>query len=452
MEHRLKTSLKISLALALLCAGVAAGAAAAAAMAAPAAPAALPMQVGSYYTAWSTERGFRLKQFDQSGAAGRFTFLNYSFANIYKMADGTYRCDSGRDVKDAEDGAGMRATLDYARKFSGDESVDGSADRGGQPLAGNFNQLRQLKAHHPKLKVLIAIGGYEWSRWFSIGSATQALRKTLVSSCIDMYIKGNLPVLDGHGGAGAAAGVFDGIDIDWEYPGVPLKPYNTISPNDKKNFTLLLAEFRSQLNALGKQTGKRYLLTAAVNSGAKTTDATEPALYARSLDWINLMTYDFSGAWNKQGPTAFHSNLFADPGSPDADKQSIDTGVQRFIKAGVPSRKLVIGVPFYARGWSGVPAARYGLYQSATAPAKGFEDGAETYANIARSPAPKFYHPVTRQLWTYDKGVFWTYDDPLVIREKAAYARKHKLGGMMSWALDQDDTAFTLSKAMLELR
>ncbi len=346
----------------------------------------------------------------------------------------------------------MRGTLDYARKFHGDESVDGSADRGGQPLAGNFNQLRQLKARNPQLKVLIALGGYEWSRWFSAASATPALRKTLVASCIDLYIKGNLPVLDGHGGPGAAAGVFDGIDIDWEYPGVPLKPYNTISAHDKRNFTLLLAEFRLQLDALGRQTGKRYLLTAAVNSGAKTTEASEPASYARALDWVNLMTYDFSGAWNKVGPTAFHSNLYADPASPDADKQSVDTGVQRLLRAGIPARKIVIGVPFYARGWSGVPSAAYGLYQGASAPAKGFEDGAERYGTIAKSSAPKFYHPVTKQLWTYDKGTFWSYDDPLVIREKAAYVRKHKLGGMMSWSLDQDDAAFSLSKAMFELR
>ena len=272
-----------------------------------------------------------------------------------------------------------------------------------------------------------------------------------VASCIDMYIKGNLPVLDGHGGAGAAAGVFDGIDIDWEYPGVPLMPYNTISPSDKQNFTLLLAEFRTQLDALGKQTRKRYLLTAAVNSGAKTTDATEPALYARSLDWINLMTYDFSGAWKKTGPTAFHSNLYADPASPDTDKQSIDTGVQRFVKLGVPARKLVIGVPFYARGWTGVPSAGYGLYQSATGPAAGFEEGAERYSAIAKKTAPKFYHPVTKQLWTYENGTFWSYDDPLVIKEKADYVKKKNLGGMMSWSLDQDDAAFSLSKAMLEV-
>ncbi|ATQ77668.1 chitinase [Massilia violaceinigra] len=438
MSHTIRMN-KLSRALAL-----------AAAVGAGAAHAAGPVQVGSYYTAWSTEQGFRLKQLDQAGVAARFTFLNYAFANLYKMPDDTYRCDSGRDIKDAADGAGMRATLDYAHHFSASESVDGSADGPSQPLAGNFNQLRQLKAKHPKLKVMLAIGGAEWSRWFSAGAATAPLRRALVSSCIDMYIKGDLPLLNGHGGKGAAAGLFDGFDIDWEYPGVPLMAYNTISPADKQNFTLLLAEFRSQLNALGKKQRKKYYLTAAVNSGAKTTDAAEPDKYSKSLDWINLMTYDFTGGWNKQGPTGFHSNLYADPGSPDTDKQSVHTGVQRFLKAGVPAKKLVIGVPFYARGWSGVPPARYGLYQSAGAPARGFEEGTEKYSTLAPRKTPKFYHPISKQLWTYDNGIFWTYDDPLVIKEKAAYVRDNRLGGMMSWALDQDDTEFSLSKAMLE--
>jgi chitinase len=414
--------------------------------------AAAPLRVGSYYTGWSAEQGFRLKQLDQSAAAAGFTFLNYAFGNVYKMADGSYRCDSGRDVKEEANGLGMRSKQDYARRFGAAESVDGSADQAGQPLAGNFNQLKQLKARHPPLKVLIALGGAEWSRWFSNGAATAQRRRTLVASCIDVYIKGNLLPLDGHGGKEAAAGIFDGIDIDWEYPGVPLMPYNTHSPKDKRNFTLLLAEFRRQLDALGRPDGKRYLLTAAVNSGAQITGKTEPRQYARSLDWINLMTYDFYGAWNKTGPAQFHSNLYPDPASPGSDKQSVDNGVRRYLGLGVPASKIVIGVPFYARGWSGVAPANNGLYQVASGPAAGFEEGAERYSTIAQSRAPKFYHPVSKQLWTYENGVFWSYDDPRVIKEKAAYARSNGLGGIMSWSLDQDDAEFSLSKAMLDIR
>lgn len=399
-------------------------------------------QVGSYFTAWSVEKEFRLKGFDRSGAAAGFTYLVYAFENVYRMADGGYRCDSGRDAPDAGQGAGMYATYDYARRFAASESVDGTADRKGQPLAGNFNQLRQLKKRHPLLKVLVALGGGEWSRWFSAGAASPALRRALVASCIDLYVRGNLPVLDGHGGPGAAAGIFDGIDLDWEHPG----------PNDRANLTLLIEEFRRQLDELGKPSNKHYLLTSAVNSTDEKMQYTDPAAYSRSLDWINLMTYDFHGAWSKQGPTGFQSNLYSDPASGAASARSLDAGVQRFLKAGVPAEKIVVGVPFYARGWSGVDPANNGLYQKATGPAHGFEEGAEQYATIAAKQLPTFYHPVTRQLWTYQDGTFWTYDDPQVIREKAGYVRKQGLAGMMSWSLDQDDAAFSLSRAMLDVR
>jgi chitinase len=112
----------------------------------------------------------------------------------------------------------------------------------------------------------------------------------------------------------------------------------------------------------------------------------------------------------------------------------------------------VVGVPFYARGWRGVSPANNGLYQPATGAAQGFEEGAEQYSTIAARGLTTFYHPLTRQLWTYDKGTFWTYDDPRVIREKAGYVRTQSLRGLMSWSLDQDDAAFSLSRAMQEVR
>jgi chitinase len=341
------------------------------------------------------------------------------------------------------------------RSFSADESVDGSADQPGQQLAGNFNQIRQLKSGHPNLRVLVALGGWSWSRWFSAASATPALRHTLVASCIDVYLKGNLPVSEGHGGPGSAAGVFDGFDLDWEHPGLQGVGYNTVSDRDKHNLTLLLAEFRQQLTLLGKKNHRHYFLSAAINGAQKNMQHTEPAQYARSLDWINLMSYDFHGAWDAHGPTDFQSNLYTDPANPDPHSESIDSDVQRYLAAGVPPQKLHLGIPFYARGWSGVAPEHGGLYQSASGPASvapGGEPGAQSYAEMIAQPRTVHYHPVTKQLWTYDDGTFWSYDDPVVIREKIKYARAYKLGGIMAWSLDQDDAQFTLSKTMMELR
>src|SRR5206468_6050283 len=118
----------------------------------------------------------------------------------------------------AGDGAGDQFA-DYEKSYGADISVDGVGDVFNQPIAGNFNQLKKLKAKHPNLKILMSLGGWTYSKYFSDAASTDASRKALVSSCLDMFIKGNLPSQSGYGGAGTAKGIFDGFDIDWEYPG-----------------------------------------------------------------------------------------------------------------------------------------------------------------------------------------------------------------------------------------
>lgn len=410
-------------------------------------------QVGSYFTQWSVYgRNYHVKNIDQSGAAAKLTFINYAFGNVYD--DG--RCNIITRAESGN-GDGGDAYADYQKSYDAASSVDGVGDMWDQPLKGNFNQLKKLKARHPQIKLFISLGGWTWSKNFSRFSTTAAARQTLVSSCIDIYLRGNLPVGDGAGGVGAAAGVFDGIDIDWEYPGGGGQPYNSVSPADKQNFTLLLGEFRRQLNQLTAQTGRPYLLTIAAGAGSDKIDNTEPAQYSAHLDWINLMSYDYHGGFEPQGPTNFQSNLHMDPNNPATGvvkTYATETAVNKLLAAGVPAQKLVIGIPLYGRGWTGVAnGGTNGLYQRATGPAPGtYEAGIEDYKVLAPRNAPKFYHPVTKQLWTYDGTQFWSFDDPTVIATKAAYVNSLGLGGLFSWSLDGDDAAATLVKETAKVR
>jgi chitinase len=410
-------------------------------------------QVGSYFTQWSVYgRNYHVKNIDTSGAAAKLTFINYAFGNVYD--DG--RCNIITRAESGN-GDGGDAYADYQKSYDAASSVDGVGDTWDQPLKGNFNQLKKLKARHPQIKLFISLGGWTWSKNFSRYSTTAAARQTMVSSCIDVYLKGNLPVGDGAGGVAAAAGVFDGIDIDWEYPGGGGQPYNTVSPDDKRNFTLLLAEFRRQLNVLSSQTGRQYYLTIAAGAGTDKIDNTEPAQYSQSLDWINLMNYDYHGGFEPQGPTNFQSNLYMDPNNPAtgvAKTYATENAVNKLLAAGVPAQKLVIGIPLYGRGWTGVPNGGVnGLYQSATGPAPGtYEAGIEDYKVLAPRNAPKFYHPVTKQLWTYNGSQWWSFDDAVVIATKAAYVNSLGLGGLFSWSLDGDDAAATLVKETAKVR
>jgi chitinase len=372
-------------------------------------------------------------------------------------------------------GEGGDSFADYGKGFTAAESVDGVGDswsgsmswddpRTGKvgPLKGNFNQLKKLKAKHPHLKAYISLGGWTWSKWFGKAASTDALRRQLVASCIDLYIKGNLPFDSSAnaGGEGTAAGVFDGIDIDWEFPGGGGQPYNVVEPNDKANYTLLLQEFRRQLDAYGAQTGKHYGLTVAIGSGGDKIANTDPAEYSKPLDWINIMSYDFHGGWEPSGPTDFQSNLYLNPDSPNAKTENsrtynVDAAVKTLLARGVPPSKIVVGIPFYGRGWTGVPPGPNGdgLYQSAAKPALGtYEAGIEDYKVLKSRPGTVREHPVTKQSWKYDGTNFWSYDTPTTVRAKVDYARQNNLRGVFGWELDGDTADGELINVMGEMR
>jgi chitinase len=146
-----------------------------------------------------------------------------------------------------------------------------------------------------------------------------------------------------------------------------------------------------------------------------------------------------------------------DPNNPAtgvAKTYATETAVNKLLGAGVPASKLVVGIPFYGRGWTGVAnGGANGLYQPASGPAFGtYEQGIEDYKVLAPRNAPKFYHPVTKQMWTYNGTEFWSFDDAVVIATKAAYVNNLGLGGLFSWALDGDDANATLTKEIAKVR
>ncbi|MFG2824243.1 glycoside hydrolase family 18 protein [Kitasatospora sp. NPDC048365] len=392
-----------------------------------------------YFTQWGIYSGFSAKKVQDSGQAGKLTVINYAFGNV--SAEGTCFEANAAGVGDA--------WADYQRPVGAEESVDGVADTAEQPLKGNFNQLRKLKAKNPQLKAVISLGGWSWSKYFSDAAATDASRKKFVASCIDLYLKGNLPQLgSAEGGQGAGAGVFDGIDIDWEYPGGGGDAGNVVRPEDGRNYTLLMQEFRRQLDALSGRRGPHYLLTAAVPAGEAKADQLEIPKVAKSVDWLNLMTYDLHGPWESLGPTNHQANLYTDPAdmATSNGRLSADRVVRHYLDKGLPPKKAVLGVPFYGYGWTGVQAGdKFGLYQAATGLARG---GNLPYNQIKDLPGTVHYDRAHGATWKYDGTEFWSYDTPELLTRKAEYTRCQGLGGVMVWALDNDDSQGSLVTAL----
>jgi chitinase len=396
-------------------------------------------RVLGYFTQWGIYgRNYRVKNIDTSGSAAKLTHINYAFGNVRNNI-----CEVGLTIPSNEaTGAGGDAFADYSKAFSAAESVSGTADTWDQPLRGNWNQLKQLKAKYPNIKVLISLGGWTWSRGFA-SAARPENRVAFVTSCINAYIRGNLPVTDGAGGTGAAAGVFDGIDIDWEYPnacGIACG-----GAEDRANFTGLLAEFRRQLNLVRPG----LLLTIAPGAGVDKIAATDPGQYHQYLDFINVMTYDFHGAFEPR--TNHHSALFASPNDPSTGNVKFynsNDAIEAFLSRGVPAGKLNLGIGFYGRGWTNVPNVNNGLYQTGSAAPGTYEAGIEDYKVLKNRSGTVYTDANARATWKYDGNTFWSYDTPALITEKMNYVKVQNLGGAFFWEFSGDDAQGTLAKSV----
>ena len=416
----------------------------------------------AYFTQWGIyANAFYPKNLDTEGIAGKIDFLQYAFENVDPVNLTCFEADSpasqDENNPNAGDGAGD-SFADYGKSYSADISVDGQGDVFNQPIAGNFNQLKKLKVKYPNLKILVSLGGWTYSKYFSDVAASDAARKKFVGSCIDMFIKGNLPSRNGYGGPGTGAGIFDGFDIDWEYPGAAGHTGNHFTAADKHNYTLLLAEFRTELNALG---GTRYL-TAAVPAGQDKIAHIETNQVGQYLNSANAMTYDMHGGFEPTGPTNFQDPLLGSPSDPSAPvppgngKYSVDAAIKAWttgdsgygIPGGFPANKLTIGYPFYYRGWTGVAAgANHGLYQPAAAPAAGHAmsgnvPGVSFYKELTGfvdNPSLTYFDNTTKSSWFYDGSTFWSGDNAQSIQAKADYQHCNGLAGAMMYSLEALD-------------
>ncbi|WP_234542237.1 glycosyl hydrolase family 18 protein [Streptomyces shenzhenensis] len=359
-----------------------------------------------YFTEWGIYgRNYQVKNLVTSGSAAKITHINYAFGNVTNG-----QCAIGD------------AYADYQKTFTADQSVSGVADTWDQPLAGNFNQLRELKAKYPNLKILWSFGGWTWSGGFAQAAANPT---AFADSCYNL-------VKDPRW-----ADVFDGIDIDWEYPNACGLSCDTSGS----------AAFKNLMAALRAKFGSSALVTAATtadgSAGGK-IDATDYAGASQYVDWYNVMSYDFFGAWATTGPTAPHSPLTSYSGIPTAGFDTADA-MAKFKAQGVPASKLLIGIGFYGRGWTGVTQDAPG--GTATGAATGtYEQGIEDY-KVLKTSCP-VTGTVAGTAYAHCGTNWWSYDTPSTIAGKMSWAKSQGLGGAFFWEFSGDTSDGELVSAI----
>jgi chitinase len=317
--------------------------------------------------------------------------------------------------------------------YSFTEVIDNKMEFPDDSSAIKLKMLVREKRNHPHLKVMVACGGWGGSGGFSKMAWSPEDRKKFVESAVRFIRKFDL----------------DGLDIDWEYPGLP-GIGNPYIPEDRENFTILMRELREGMDKIGKD----QVLTFAAAGWERYFDHVELDKVMQYATYMNVMSYDMAGGDDPY--TSHHTNLGwvkmeNMEGTPAATKireegdstkpWSAEKVISYCISKGVKPGQIVIGAAFYGKGWKGVPPENFGLYQLNRGP----WSGSGRYSSIRENYEDKnnyirHWDSVAKAPWLYNAldSIFISYEDTVSIRLKTQYAISSGLGGIMFWQLGGD--------------
>lgn len=393
-----------------------------------------------YFPSWGPHDGYEIVDLQRTGAVDDLTHLNYAFGNVTTdlVCDQTDRIDPDEGAPEGD------PLVDYVQLKTAEQSVDGVADTLDQPLAGNFRQLQELKAANPGLKVMISLGGWTWSDNFSDAVATPENRERLVESCIDLYFRGNLPVVEDEengvkGGEGVAAGIFDGLDIDWEWPGADGEHPSPRPEEDQENFVQFALLLREKLDELGAETGEDYLLSGFAPAGwaPRTNGGWLDPRFIDAVDFINVQGYDYHGDWDGS-KTGHQGNLhkYEDPQNPGQWANwglAADDLLAAYHAAGYAKDQLVLGMAAYGYGWKGATAPAAG------SPVTGGSLPFTYYHLLKDKGLTEHYDETAAAGYLTDGDEWWSVDTPRSVTAKAEFLAVNGYGGGYFWDLAGDD-------------
>lgn len=377
----------------------------------------------TYYSSWSgleSARNYKPQDIDVS----QITHINYAFADLCwkKFGTGAAACQNEN----------IPLQKDYVHDgemIIGDSEVD----------VDNFKTFAQIRENSPHLKIMISVGGWSWSKNFSNMAATEETRHVFANSVVKFLREYQL----------------DGVDIDWEYPVEGGESYNARRPEDKQNFTLMMQTVRDALDAAGSEDGKYYLLSIASGQGDNFVVNADFENSVQYLDYVNIMTYDYSGSWEK---LAHHNApLFYDKNHPsrNAPRNNVQGGALGHLNGGVPNHKLVLGIPYYGKGWQDCPPN--GQYQTCSggttdgsweAGVFDFSDLEDNYIN--KDGYQRYWNEASKVAYLYngENKTFITYNDEETMLYSASLVKSFDIAGVMSWD-NSGDRNKTLTTALV---
>ncbi|KAJ3349382.1 hypothetical protein HDU83_000610 [Entophlyctis luteolus] len=350
-----------------------------------------------YHTSWACYgRAFQVKDI----AIDAISDINYAFWDLREGPGGFY-------VPASPD-----AWADTDKRYLAGEGVeppDSWSDS--NPYHGNFGQFMKLKS----------IGGWTMSKHFSSAVLTPNARHAFIQEILAILMKYD--------------GLFDRIDLDWEYISPPGKNYgdggNESRPEDASNFAIFLQNLRDALDNNGK---RNIEISACIAGDPKKMEVLPLAAFSKFLTTLNVMTYDFASSSFGPCVAGHQTNLKATTYAP----LSIELAVDFLLARGVPAPKIVIGAAFYSRAFANTDGL--GHPSSGVSPDKSWEAGVVDYKSLPVAGAQEFWDSAAQATYSYDpaKRVLSSYDSVESIRAKCKFVRERGLGGIIVWESSAD--------------
>lgn len=322
------------------------------------------------------------------------------------------------------------------------------------PYKGHFNLLQTMKKQYPDVDLLISVGGWAGSRGFYTMLDTDEGIETFANSCVDFIRQ--------YG--------FDGVDIDFEYPSSTSQSgnpddFDVSEPRRKtinERYNLMMKTLREKLDKASSEDNKPYLLTAAVTASSWVLGGVSSNEYAKYLDFLSVMSYDFHGGWNEFVENL--ANIYPDP----ADKETANMlmpvlcmdWAYRYYRGVLPPEKIIMGIPYYTRGWENVQGGTNGLHGTSKTPASGkyniWGDDLDGDGNLEPAGANPLWHVLNLleedpnlkvhwddvgkvpYVWQDNEKVFLSFENEQSIDERINYIKEKNLGGALIWVMNGD--------------
>ncbi|WP_254273695.1 glycoside hydrolase family 18 protein [Haloarcula marina] len=302
--------------------------------------------------------------------------------------------------------------------------ADGYADR------RNLAAFRDRKRDHPNTKMILSIGGFFASEYYSNAAQNSTRRARFARTAIEIMREYD----------------FDGLDLDWRYPGGG-NPNAFTREGDVDRFMLLLQEVRRQLDAAGSEDGTTYELSISASIDPEFTEGLDVAGFADAIDRVNVMAFDYTGPWEER--TGFNAPLYNPfPDSPD-NAYYVANAMSAWREQPIDPSKLNLAFASYGRGFTGVGPENRGFDQPfdgtppGTVPSE--ESGTYDYWDIeynvnADNDYEYHWHDDAAAPFLYSEsdGVFVTYDNMRSVSEKAQFVADEEFGGMTMWDFHGD--------------